>query len=118
MQDKKWRVRFAIIERIPVLAKQLVRHSPKLSCRFAPLICPLTGPQGVEFFNRKLNNLCMDWLSDNIFSVRGTGREQNTGTLEQLILQTTCTLLTVPCTRQYGPSLALTCAYQLLLRKI
>ena len=29
--------------------------------------------QGVEFFNRKLNNLCMDWLSDNIFSVRGIG---------------------------------------------
>lgn len=47
-EDKQWRVRLAIIEYIPLLAKQL----------------------GVEFFDEKLGNLCMSWLGDTVFSIR------------------------------------------------
>lgn len=48
-EDSKWRVRLAIIEYMPLLAGQL----------------------GVEFFDEKLNTLCMTWLVDhgNSFSV-------------------------------------------------
>jgi len=42
-EDSKWRVRFAIIEYMPLLAGQL----------------------GVEFFDEKLNSLCMTWLVDH-----------------------------------------------------
>lgn len=41
--DAKWRVRLAIIEYMPLLAGQL----------------------GVEFFDEKLNTLCMTWLIDH-----------------------------------------------------
>lgn len=41
-EDSKWRVRLAIIQYMPLLAGQL----------------------GVEFFDEKLNNLCMTWLMD------------------------------------------------------
>lgn len=47
-EDSKWRVRLAIIDLIPRLAKQL----------------------GNEFFNDKLHGLCIAWLSDNVYSVR------------------------------------------------
>jgi serine/threonine-protein phosphatase 2A regulatory subunit A len=47
-EDKQWRVRLAIIEFMPLLAKQL----------------------GVEFFNDKLSSMCLGWLSDPIFSIR------------------------------------------------
>jgi len=47
-EDKQWRVRLAIIEYIPLLAKQL----------------------GVDFFDEKLGNLCMSWLGDTVFSIR------------------------------------------------
>lgn len=47
-EDKQWRVRLAIIDYIPLLAKQL----------------------GVSFFDEKLSNLCMDWLGDTVFSIR------------------------------------------------
>eukprot|EP00741_Cyanophora_paradoxa_P019853 tig00000217_g19161.t1 len=47
-EDKQWRVRLAIIEYIPLLAKQL----------------------GVEFFDEKLGNLCMSWLGDTVYSIR------------------------------------------------
>jgi serine/threonine-protein phosphatase 2A regulatory subunit A len=47
-EDKNWRVRQAIIEYIPLLAKQL----------------------GVAFFDEQLGNLCMSWLGDNVFSIR------------------------------------------------
>ena len=43
-EDTKWRVRLAIIEYMPLLAGQL----------------------GVEFFNEKLNSLCMSWLIDQV----------------------------------------------------
>ena len=43
-EDSKWRVRLAIIEYMPLLAGQL----------------------GVEFFNEKLNSLCMSWLIDQV----------------------------------------------------
>ena len=46
--DKQWRVRQAIIEYIPLLAKQL----------------------GVAFFDEQLGNLCMSWLGDNVYSIR------------------------------------------------
>ena len=42
-EDAKWRVRLAIIEYMPLLAEQL----------------------GVEVFEEKLNQLCMQWLIDN-----------------------------------------------------
>ena len=41
-EDTKWRVRLAIIEYMPLLAGQL----------------------GVDFFDEKLNALCMTWLVD------------------------------------------------------
>jgi len=47
-EDKQWRVRQAIIEYIPLLAKQL----------------------GVQFFDDQLANLCMGWLGDPVFSIR------------------------------------------------
>jgi serine/threonine-protein phosphatase 2A regulatory subunit A len=47
-EDSKWRVRFAIIELIPRVAEQL----------------------GCEFFNEKLNNLCMVWMGDDVYSIR------------------------------------------------
>lgn len=47
-EDKQWRVRQAIIEYIPLLAKQL----------------------GVAFFDEQLGNLCMSWLGDNVYSIR------------------------------------------------
>lgn len=42
-EDTKWRVRLAIIEYMPLLAGQL----------------------GKEFFDEKLNTLCMAWLVDH-----------------------------------------------------
>lgn len=48
-EDPKWRVRLAIIEHMPLLAEQL----------------------GVEFFDEKLNSLCMGWLVDGVFAIRG-----------------------------------------------
>uniref|UniRef100_A0A672SDK8 Serine/threonine-protein phosphatase 2A 65 kDa regulatory subunit A beta isoform-like n=1 Tax=Sinocyclocheilus grahami TaxID=75366 RepID=A0A672SDK8_SINGR len=47
-EDAKWRVRLAIIEYMPLLAGQL----------------------GVEFFDEKLNSLCMAWLIDHVFAIR------------------------------------------------
>lgn len=47
-QDSKWRVRLAVIENTPMLAKQL----------------------GVQFYNDKLINLSLAWLSDVVFSIR------------------------------------------------
>ncbi|XP_031562500.1 serine/threonine-protein phosphatase 2A 65 kDa regulatory subunit A alpha isoform-like [Actinia tenebrosa] len=47
-EDTKWRVRLAIIEYMPLLAGQL----------------------GVEFFDEKLNNLCMTWLVDHVCAIR------------------------------------------------
>lgn len=47
-EDSKWRVRSAIIEYMPLLAGQL----------------------GREFFDEKLNTLCMTWLMDHVFAIR------------------------------------------------
>ncbi|EEP77182.1 protein phosphatase PP2A regulatory subunit A [Uncinocarpus reesii 1704] len=47
-EDKQWRVRLAIIEYIPLLASQL----------------------GAKFFDEILNNLCLSWLGDSVFSIR------------------------------------------------
>ncbi|XP_063222755.1 serine/threonine-protein phosphatase 2A 65 kDa regulatory subunit A alpha isoform isoform X4 [Bacillus rossius redtenbacheri] len=47
-EDSKWRVRLAIIEYMPLLAGQL----------------------GVNFFNEKLNSLCMTWLVDHVYAIR------------------------------------------------
>lgn len=46
--DKHWRVRRAIIEYIPLLAAQL----------------------GINFFDEKLDGLCIQWLSDQVASIR------------------------------------------------
>ncbi|KAK4337262.1 hypothetical protein RND71_043260 [Anisodus tanguticus] len=58
-EDNKWRVRLAIIEYMPLLAGQL----------------------GVEYFDEKLNNLCMTWLVDQVFAVR----EAATKNLKKLV---------------------------------
>ena len=57
-EDKQWRVRLAIIEYVPLLASQL----------------------GVKFFDEKLNELCMSWLGDTVFSIR----EASTQNLKKL----------------------------------
>jgi hypothetical protein len=46
-EDSKWRVRLAIIQYMPLLAGQL----------------------GVDFFDEKLNSLCMTWLMDQGMSL-------------------------------------------------
>jgi len=58
-EDSKWRVRLAIIEYMPLLAGQL----------------------GVEFFDEKLNTLCMTWLVDHVFAIR----EAATQNLKKLV---------------------------------
>ena len=58
-QDTKWRVRLAIIEYMPLLAGQL----------------------GVEFFDEKLNSLCMTWLIDHVYAIR----EAATNNLKKLV---------------------------------
>ena len=58
-EDTKWRVRLAIIEYMPLLAGQL----------------------GVEFFDEKLNSLCMTWLIDHVFAIR----EAATNNLKKLV---------------------------------
>merc|ERR1719479_855775 len=55
----KWRVRLAIIEYMPLLAGQL----------------------GVEFFDEKLNALCMTWLIDHVYAIR----EAATNNLQKLV---------------------------------
>merc|ERR1712191_9681 len=55
----KWRVRLAIIEYMPLLAGQL----------------------GVEFFDEKLNTLCMAWLVDHVYAIR----EAATNNLKKLV---------------------------------
>ncbi|KAH0759693.1 hypothetical protein KY290_023186 [Solanum tuberosum] len=47
-EDRHWRVRLAVIEYIPLLASQL----------------------GVGFFDDKLGTLCMQWLQDEVYSIR------------------------------------------------
>ncbi|XP_042555999.1 serine/threonine-protein phosphatase 2A 65 kDa regulatory subunit A alpha isoform-like [Dipodomys spectabilis] len=46
-QDAKWRVRLAIIEYMSLVARQL----------------------GVEFFDEKLNSLCIAWLVDHVYAI-------------------------------------------------
>ena len=47
-EDSKWRVRLAIIERIPLLAEKL----------------------GRAFFSEKLSAMCLNWLGDEVYSIR------------------------------------------------
>jgi serine/threonine-protein phosphatase 2A regulatory subunit A len=47
-QDGKWRIRLAIIQQIPLLAKQL----------------------GKDFFTDKLSSICVNWLGDDIATIR------------------------------------------------
>lgn len=47
-EDKQWRVRQAIIEYVPLLARQL----------------------GMAFFDDQFTGLCMAWLGDTVFSIR------------------------------------------------
>lgn len=52
-EDGKWRVRLAIIELIPILAKHL----------------------GEDYFGEKLSALCMAWLDDGVHSIRRAATE-------------------------------------------
>ncbi|KAL3912526.1 MAG: hypothetical protein SGILL_006846 [Bacillariaceae sp.] len=47
-QDGKWRIRLAIIQQVPLLAKQL----------------------GKDFFTDKLASICVNWLGDDIATIR------------------------------------------------
>jgi serine/threonine-protein phosphatase 2A regulatory subunit A len=47
-EDKQWRVRMAIIENIPILAKQL----------------------GIQFFDECLTALTLQWLHDPVYQVK------------------------------------------------
>ncbi|XP_072125824.1 serine/threonine-protein phosphatase 4 regulatory subunit 1-like [Mobula birostris] len=58
-EDAKWRGRLAIIEYMPLLA----------------------GLLGVEFFDEKLNSLCMTWLVDRVYAIR----EATTNNLTKLV---------------------------------
>eukprot|EP00729_Bicosta_minor_P015410 gene15410-21906_t len=49
--DPQWRVRLAICEQIPALAKSL-------------------GPDGFDTAKLSLTGICMNWLLDNVYSVR------------------------------------------------
>eukprot|EP00558_Chaetoceros_sp_UNC1202_P003746 CAMPEP_0197236686 /NCGR_PEP_ID=MMETSP1429-20130617/3719_1 /TAXON_ID=49237 /ORGANISM="Chaetoceros sp., Strain UNC1202" /LENGTH=182 /DNA_ID=CAMNT_0042695525 /DNA_START=47 /DNA_END=595 /DNA_ORIENTATION=- len=51
--DSKWRIRLAIMQHIPLLAKQL----------------------GEEFFTEQMTNLCVGWLKDDISSIRKSAAE-------------------------------------------
>ncbi|KAK2084903.1 hypothetical protein P7K49_036203 [Saguinus oedipus] len=57
--DAKWWVQLTIIEYMPLLAEQL----------------------GVEFFDEKLNSLCMAWLVDHVYAIR----EAATSNLKKLV---------------------------------
>lgn len=56
-EDRQWRIRLAIIEYIPLLAAQL----------------------GREYFEEQLSDLCMSWLADTVFSIRGKYRPSSSG---------------------------------------
>jgi serine/threonine-protein phosphatase 2A regulatory subunit A len=47
-KDRQWRVRLEVIQFVPLLAAEL----------------------GPNFFDEKLNSLCMSWLTDNVFAIR------------------------------------------------
>lgn len=51
--DRNWRIRLAIIEYVPLLAEQL----------------------GVALFENQLASLSMDWLGDDVFSIRQAATE-------------------------------------------
>jgi serine/threonine-protein phosphatase 2A regulatory subunit A len=52
-EDPQWRVRLAIMQYVPLVAKQL----------------------GVEFFDKKLGSLCIEWLEDPVFAIRSAATE-------------------------------------------
>ncbi len=58
-EDTKWRVRLAIIEYMPLLAGQL----------------------GIEFFDEKLNSLCMSWLIDHGMETMANVMQHNRNTV-------------------------------------
>lgn len=66
-EDKQWRVRLAIIEFMPLLAKQLVRATVAW---LHACVTHVRGLQGVTFFNDKLGSLCMSWLTDSVHAIR------------------------------------------------
>ena len=45
------------------------------------LFCRLIGQLGVEFFDEKLNSLCMTWLIDHVYAIR----EAATNNLKKLV---------------------------------
>lgn len=47
-EDKNWRIKLSVVEQYPALAKQL----------------------GEQFFTEKLVQICLNWLNDNVYSIR------------------------------------------------
>ena len=55
---------------------------PPLLLRSVPKICfLLSGQLGVDFFDEKLNGLCMTWLIDHVYAIR----EAATNNLKKLV---------------------------------
>ena len=86
-EDTKWRVRLAIIEYMPLLAGKYMTKRLLLKyslTKYASLLCMVhafLGQLGVEFFDEKLNTLCMTWLVDHVFAIR----EAATNNLKKLV---------------------------------
>ena len=72
-RDSKWRVRMAIIERMPMLAQQL----------------------GLGFFNERLCSQCIAWLHDDVYSIRAAAA-QNLRALAALFGVEWCSSLVLP----------------------
>lgn len=86
-EDSKWRVRLAIIEYMPLLAgkPRFVFTTNLIARNVMPSNFSLlrTGQLGVEFFDEKLNALCMTWLIDHVYAIR----EAATNNLKKLVEQ-------------------------------
>ena len=96
-EDTKWRVRLAIIEYMPLLAGMRLKWNRcQLNSCYnfnIPIILlnlyflrrssnlHLIGQLGVEFFDEKLNSLCMTWLIDHVYAIR----EAATNNLKRLV---------------------------------
>lgn len=100
-QDGKWRVRLAVIENSPMIARQL----------------------GVQFFDEKLINICMTWLGDSVYSIRRAAA-QNLKQLSDIFGEEWCKRQIVPKIKElhdaagYSKRLTALFAIQVLLQSV
>ncbi len=91
--DKKWRVRLAIIEQIPILGKQL----------------------GEKFFDHRVGKLFIEWLNDGFFQIRET-TAANLGLLGACVCVCACVRATGTCTQLHCTAAVLR-LFRLLLQQ-